>query len=964
MSVNMKKSILFSAFYLITLVANSQQISTDMVQAPNASDLGKYGDIDVSCYTGQLDLTIPICEYNVFNCKLPINIRYDSSGVLVNKLPGWTGSNWTLQAGGAIVRTKYGTWDEVVPVNQGTLTTFQNYFSNPSRLLDDMNNDDVLKDNLYFGRCDYSPDVFTFNFMGKTGKFFFGNDGQWKVYSDNNIDVVFDVNDNENYIYPFIDHYPYSYMRKVPKGIKGFTLRDDNGFIYEFGGTTDAIDYTVPFFRQMEQESTECFFPTCWYLTSVKDKYGNEIYKFEYERGKFIAQFYLDEEMIRVEQYDKFDGLHYGTDFVANNSLFPYGGSLNSPVYLKSITSNGTTLAVFHSEDTDIPTKNYYPNLDVNNYYMGAVYDGLPFYYLQTDDKDIRKYQYTQQGVSSISNPLNATRLRMLKSIDLYNINVTFDYGTEKNRFLRHMTFQPGEKEENSYTFNYYFPENLPADCLTKKTDDWGYYNSGTTAKDESNPFGIDLYGSRYGALTDVVYPTGGKSCFEYDVNDYGGCMSDDRSKLEVKSGKTGGLRIRKITEYDNDGTKLLRQREFIYNDPATGRSSGELFAAPKHEWTNWYANTADKSSYSKQSYYRNQSIIPLSNSFGPHVGYSYAKETEMDGSYKVYRFQNISSAYDEKFLKDFSNGNPSPFDMYTERGYKRGKSLSIEQYSFDGNILSRHAYGYEQNELESDYVLTSNLKRGNYGDFASFGFYSGGIYKLLFPKYDVVADTLFQYTGSQAVIDVTHYAKKNNTIDINYKYAHKSLARILINETHRRGDFQNEIHFDYPFSSADETTRNVSLKMFDMNPNRFAEYRNGHLYGGTEYTFANDWIGPVVDGIYRINTDGSKSIIEKHSDFSKCGQPGTIIKNGMANISVAWDKWIGMPNKQTIKYSEDPDGKVITNTVERDMWGNIITIIYPNEHTIDYRRDALGRIMEETVDSYAKKRNEYNYKK
>ena len=70
------------------------------------------------------------------------------------------------------------------------------------------------------------------------------------------------------------------------------------------------------------------------------------------------------------------------------------------------------------------------------------------------------------------------------------------------------------------------------------------------------------------------------------------------------------------------------------------------------------------------------------------------------------------------------------------------------------------------------------------------------------------------------------------------------------------------------------------------------------------------------------------------------------------------------MPNKQTIKYSEDPDGKVITNTVERDMWGNIITIIYPNEHTIDYRRDALGRIMEETVDSYAKKRNEYNYKK
>ena len=83
-----------------------------------------------------------------------------------------------------------------------------------------------------------------------------------------------------------------------------------------------------------------------------------------------------------------------------------------------------------------------------------------------------------------------------------------------------------------------------------------------------------------------------------------------------------------------------------------------------------------------------------------------------------------------------------------------------------------------------------------------------------------------------------------------------------------------------------------------------------------------------------------------------------------MANISVAWDKWTGMPNEQTIKYSEDPDGKVITNMVERDMWGNIITIIYPNEHTIDYSRDALGRITDETEDYYTRKINEYNYKK
>ena len=35
-----------------------------------------------------------------------------------------------------------------------------------------------------------------------------GNDGQWKVLSDNNIDVVFDVNNSQNYIEPFINKMP------------------------------------------------------------------------------------------------------------------------------------------------------------------------------------------------------------------------------------------------------------------------------------------------------------------------------------------------------------------------------------------------------------------------------------------------------------------------------------------------------------------------------------------------------------------------------------------------------------------------------------------------------------------------------------------------------------------------------------------------------------------------------------
>lgn len=958
-----KYTIISIIILLFTTKAYGQQISTDMIQTPNASDIGKYGDLDVSCYTGQLDLTIPLFGFNILGCKLPINLKYDSSGVLVNKLPGWTGSNWTLQAGGAIIRTKYGTWDEVKPINQGSESTFHNYFSDPSRIVRDMNSDKTLKDNLYMNRCDYSADVFTFNFMGKTGKFFLGNDGQWKVNSNDNIDVVFDVKDESNYIYPFFDHYP-SNMRKVPKGIKGFTLRDDNGFIYEFGGTTASIDYTIPFFRQMEQEKVECFFPTCWYLTSVKDKYGNEAYKFEYERGKFIAQFYIDEETIMVEEYDKMNGIHYGNSFMRNNDFFPYGGSLNSPVYLKRILTGRNEIATFQSVDSDIPTDKYYPNLNVKKYYHGASYDGLAFYFLQSNENEIKKYQFTQSGKSPIENPLYSTRLRTLTHINIDDIDIDLSYGKECSHFLKKITLQKGKEDEVNYDFKYYFPENIPNDRLAKLTDDWGYYNSGSFVKDEENPYGIDLYGSRFGALTEITYPTGGKTCLEYDIHDFSGCMADDRSVLESKTGKAGGLRIRKITEYDADGKKKLRQREFKYVHPETGSSSGELFASPRHSWENWYANTDSKSSYSKQSYYRNQSIIPLSNSFGPHIGYSCVKETEMDGNYKIYKYQNISSAHDERFIKDFSNGNTSPFDMYTERGYKRGKPLSIEQYSSDGGILSKHTFGYEQNELETDFVLTSNLRRGNYGNSAVFGFYTGGIYKLLFPKYDIVTDTLYTYNGNHVIKDISIYSKRNNNINVSYKYSHKAIVRTTTNEIHKRGNFQEERQYEYPFSSNDETTKKMSLIFFDVNPYRKMVYRNGHLLGGTEYSFTESNIGPVKNAIYRINTDGTKNVIERYSEFSNYGLPNTINRNGMDKISIGWNMIIMTPATQTIGGSKISDGKAFTTEVDYDTWGNPTDITYPNGYIKSFERDALGKI-KNIVENYQYpiRINEYNYK-
>ncbi|MDD7146688.1 MAG: hypothetical protein PUH79_11010, partial [Hallella sp.] len=44
--------------------------------------------------------------------KLSASLLYDTSGILVNSLPSWTGHSWTLSVGGVITRAVKGYPDE------------------------------------------------------------------------------------------------------------------------------------------------------------------------------------------------------------------------------------------------------------------------------------------------------------------------------------------------------------------------------------------------------------------------------------------------------------------------------------------------------------------------------------------------------------------------------------------------------------------------------------------------------------------------------------------------------------------------------------------------------------------------------------------------------------------------------------------------------------------------------------
>lgn len=283
----------------------AQQPIPKDIPTPTATSMAKYGDIPVSLYSGRANISIPLFSTEVRDMPLKLSLNYDTSGLLLNSLPGWAGQNWTLNAGGVITRSAVDRADELVyphtadnfaydfgPLQRKNIGDIPNYFKNYNKLPEWINHKEVLKDRIASLCGDLSPDIFTFNFMGKTGRFFLGNDGVWKIDSEDNLDILFDINDENNYVPPVFESYPGTTNYSQPKTIKGFHIRDGEGFSYYFGYYPDndvyidasnkseefAIEYSLPFDGVTEKENLQSWIASSWYLTEIRDKYNNVLY--------------------------------------------------------------------------------------------------------------------------------------------------------------------------------------------------------------------------------------------------------------------------------------------------------------------------------------------------------------------------------------------------------------------------------------------------------------------------------------------------------------------------------------------------------------------------------------------------------------------------------------------------------------------------------------------------------------
>lgn len=757
----------------LTLLTNlvNAQFKTDVspminFQSANSTTLGTFGDVPVSLYTGTPNIDIPIHKVNERGVELDINLQYNPRGVRVDDVPGWVGSNWSLNAGGVITRSVRGTsYDELNffhgkdintnpitpayaewPTSIGTLAyqeLFQRgYFYHTAKLnvsnWDSTTNLTNLAYNSYLNfyetgkmreqnfRMDLEPDLFTFNFMGHTGHFFLGHDGQWKVFSNSNLKVVCNLDTDISYPTPkFQGNQLDSNIYTYPKVINKITLVDEKGNKYLF----DQVELTFTNIfcdRPPLNRDARCI-SSAFYLTKVTDINENILFKFEYEKGPWQAKFNMNfNASLYTSAFDGGANVSNTSiaDFSPNRDWHSAGfgafGQLILPSYLKKIKTESGIEINFNSELVQNAFKYTRGGNslidDRTETLYGNTYSGNVDMYFLFKEPDLVTNSSVANNIYNVWDRMKNKKLTNIEikdnSNNLINVNLSFIDASGVRLMLTGLDFNNSKK----YKFEYNGP-NLPG-FLNLSVDHLGYYNAlpfkFTLHFKDYNFWTTELNASRAtnqnalaGSLRKITYPTGGSTEFEFEPHSYSKKLNDN-NQLISSNGTIGGLRIKKITNNFNNSIEI---KEYKYTKSITDNtSSGNLIYNPvyfKDSGNISHPLQAVQFSDGSPLYTRSlNSLTSMANFMGVQLEYTDVIEKISGNGYTHYKFSNY---------EEFPDIDPVvlhtaalPFAPKTDRSYERGSIKEKLVYNESNILLQKSIYTYQA--LNSLQVNAVNL--------------------------------------------------------------------------------------------------------------------------------------------------------------------------------------------------------------------------------------------------------------
>jgi len=520
-----------------------------------------------------------------------------------------------------------------------------------------------------------------------------------------------------------------------------FTLIDKEGVEYEFLETSYSPE--------------PGFYPyaSSWYLTKIRMPHQSETINFSYRS-------YSNFDLYRV---------HYASGSFYTRTLYqdvypPYG-SVQNP----ACVSNGS------ADEPSLAQGNVSVLQTIS--YKG---DSVRFYH-DTSRADVYKLRLDSIRVFQGATPVHTSRL-------FYSFS---NAGSSDPRDKKMLLDSVQSNDQPPYTFTYYGSFNgksLPG-AYIYGADLWGYYNGGsyTTYTLVTMPHHPDYRYGQIGSLQTLTYPTGGRTEFTYEGNDFSYCQNQLDSVGPIY--QAGGLRIKKIKFISPQGGSSSFEKTYEYT--YGGKSSGVLEVPFANKTTSFYwgqgRQLGNPYCYSDSwpqicSFYHtyHDNVIPLGNAQGGAIGYAQVIEHNSDGSKKVMQYTNggldylnydslfdgWADGYNNDYLGDIQIQDRLTYD-YSSR---RGKLKNAAYYNSSGVKLKQEVHQFS--DLIED-RLTFMQRPGNNNFYAMIREVPDGWDRCLYPgNYNLgwggylqmqrnvvpIVDSLYTFTGTDTLKEVVKY--------------------------------------------------------------------------------------------------------------------------------------------------------------------------------------------------------------
>lgn len=435
----------------------SLNIQNVALPSPTAASIKKFEDYPISYATGVPQISIPLYVASSRKLSIPISLSYHASGIRVEEVPGWVGSGWSLNAGGAIVRTVRGLPDEQT---NGYLEEGEQAHS-----FNTGSGSDQYKFDVATGTVDAEPDDYSISAPGLSGKFTFKYDGTIVMLPHQNLKIEAD-------------------LTSISNDIAKFTITKEDGTVYTFAEKEET--YMVSINKSggdMGYVSPKTY-TSSWYLTKIESPYGDDEIILSYENSGITT-----EQTVTIST-NRTDNLIYMTctDSVNDNDIKNTNRTYNR--FLKTITTP-TEKIHFNRDDTfGLSTKTRLESILVETKNEAT---RLRKFVMDTDTVGNRLTLVSVQEFG-----LTDSEALPAYELDYYD---TYTLPAFNSYAIDHWGYYNGETSNDTY---------IPQVYVTEESES-------LAGADRDPVFAYAVTGS----LKKITLPSGGNTSFVYELNDY-----------------------------------------------------------------------------------------------------------------------------------------------------------------------------------------------------------------------------------------------------------------------------------------------------------------------------------------------------------------------------------------------------------------------------------------------------------